>query len=478
LAKRISLALDFIHRLQREDGTFDFPSCNFKSAPDTSFCLKRLIGAYKVLQKYGENTESEMLSKKYIAIIKPALQGMMQGGFHTPNHRWGIAAALMQGVNLFKEDENFSASLRKRANQYLDEGIDCDENGEYAERSTGGYNAVVNTALITLYEETGNAKFLEYVRKNLEMMLTFLEPDDSIFTQNSTRQDKGKKLYADKYFYQYLYLADALNLNHFEAAAHKLVADNKARGDEAPDCLHILMNHERLQSYPLDTFGFLESYKKYYEGSGVLRTKTPTFTYSLLKGKSRFLFLQAGSTSLSMRIGVSYCDTRSFIPQTLVIEENKSTLTYKTKGWYYLPFENPPSTSDWWQMDHTKREILHNTELEIKVVAEELEDGLALHVSSKGLDKVPLRLELELPAGSVLENDCLYTEAAAGEHMILRKGELNIHHEGSSFVVGPGFGTHEFKGHYSGEEANTSGYSLFFNAYTPIEKTIFIKLKK
>ena len=41
---------------------------------------------------------------------------------------------------------------------------------------------------------------------------------------------------------------------------------------------------------------------------------------------------------------------------------------------------------------------------------------------------------------------------------------------------GPGFGTHEFGGHYSGEEVNASGYTVYLNEYTPFEKTVDIRL--
>ena len=36
----------------------------------------------------------------------------------------------------------------------LRRGIDCDEDGEYAERSAGNYNAVVNNAMLALWQET------------------------------------------------------------------------------------------------------------------------------------------------------------------------------------------------------------------------------------------------------------------------------------------------------------------------------------
>ena len=95
----------------------------------------------------------------------------------------------MQGANLFAEDAAFADSLRKRAAQYLAEGVDEDEDGEYAERSTGNYNAVVNNAMFAIGQETGEELYYDYARKNLKMMLLYIDPDDTIFTQNSSRQD-------------------------------------------------------------------------------------------------------------------------------------------------------------------------------------------------------------------------------------------------------------------------------------------------
>lgn len=477
LYDRMLLAMDFIKGNQRADGTFDFPSCNFMSAPDTAFCLKRLISCYKLLIKYGNTDKTTNLSNGFLSIIKPAIIGVMNGGFHTPNHRWAITASLLQCSNIFKDDAPFSVALKSRANQYLAEGIDCNADGEYAEKSTGNYNAVVNSAFISCYEETSDPSFIEYVRKNLQMMLSYIEPDDTIFTQSSTRQDKGKKQYADNYFYQFLYLADLLNISEFDSAAHKLIKDNLSRNDEAPDCLHILMLNENLQQYKFKGYGFLDSYNKYYKESGVVRVKKEKFTYTLLKDASKFLFLQVGSTPIYMKIGVSYCSTRNFQPQVMEQDNNTYTLTYKADGWYYLPFEDYNGPSDWWQMDHSKREILNNTHLELKTNIKEREDGLDIQITSSGYDRIPIRVEICIPDKSIIENNSFYTIGEAGQGMILKQGNVNIHHEGQNIQIGPGFGTHEFLGHYSGEEKNELGYTLFFNEYTNLNKTITINIK-
>lgn len=479
LFNTMNRALDFVAGAQREDGSFDYPSCNFKSAADTSFCFKRLIGAYHLLEAYEDATDlsGAVLRDKYRSIMHRALGAICAGGFHTPNHRWGICAALLQGANLFGAETEFATKLRERADQYLAEGIDGDEDGEYAERSTGNYNAVVNNAMMALYEETGDSRFLDFVERNLQMMLHYIDPDDTIFTQNSTRQDKGKQDYADKYFYQYLYLCSRQENPVLDGAAHKIIRDNMERGDLAPDCLYIVMNHEGMMQHRFVKCGFLEEYRKYFRNSGVLRVKKKAYTYTILNGKSNFLYFKSGETMIYVKIGESYCDIRNFIPRNIQVEEGRCTLEATAQGWYYLPFKEVPHTSDWWNMDHGKREKLISSELTVTVQIDELEKGLELRIRSAGLDRLPMRLEVCIPAGTVLEHPAFTLKAGAGEGLILREGDLTVRDNQMEIIIGPGFGEHEFQGHYSGEEINSDGYTVYANAYTPCDRTFNINVK-
>lgn len=472
----ISLALDFVRRYQREDGSFDYPSCNYKSAPDTSFCFERLIAAYRLLLRYPTDDKSQVLLEKYQVIMKDSLVAMKNGGFHTPNHRWAISAALVQGANLFRE-EAFSSELLERANQYLQEGIDGNEDGEYAERSTGNYNGVVNNSLMSLYEESGDASYLGYVERNLQMMLTYIDPDDTIFTQNSTRQDHGRADYADIYFYQYLYMLVIKKNTAFDGAAHKIIRDNMERGDLAPDCLHFLMLTPEMMTYEFTEYGFLETYRKFYADAGVLRVKNPKYTYSVLNEKSKFFFFQTGDTQIHVKIGESLCDIRNFIPQKMDATKEGCVLSGVAKGWYYQPFKEAPDTNDWWKMDHTKRELLISSEVHLKVLLKELEDGIEMQIISEGIDRVPLRVEICIPAGSVLENEHFCLTAEKGADMILRDGMVTMIHKEQTIEIGPGFGSHEFKGHYSGEEKNEMGYTIYCNDYTPYKKTLYFKIQ-
>lgn len=475
----VNLALDFIERTQREDGSFDYPSCNFKSAADTSFCFKRLIAAYRLLVKYGDSSDEAItvLKEKYLTIMHKALDAIREGGFHTPNHRWGIAAALLQGSNLFAEEDGFAAGLKARADQYLAEGIDGDEDGEYAERSTGNYNAVVNNAMMAMYQETGDEAFLGYVERNLSMMLTYMDPDDTIFTQNSTRQDQGKLEYADKYFYQYLYMCSREHCPAFDGAAHKIIKDNMERGDLAPDCLHIVMNHDEMMGYHFKEYGFLEEYRKFFRHAGVLRVRKPSYTYTVLNGKSAFLYFKSQGTMLCVKIGESCCDIRNFIPQTIEELPDGCRLEAEAESWYYLPFKEKQDTSDWWKMDQTKREKLISSRLKATLEIREKDQGLELHLKAEGLDRLPLRLEICIPAGVTLEHPAFALEAAAGEGMILKDGYLEVHDGSVTMEIGPGFGEHSFKGHYSGEEINSAGFTVYANGYTPLEKHFSLMVK-
>lgn len=479
LYQAVDLALDFIARTQREDGSFDYPSCNFKSAADTSFCFKRLIAAYRLLVKYGNPADEAItvLKEKYLTIMHKALDAIREGGFHTPNHRWGITAALLQGSNLFATEKEFAAGLKNRAEQYLAEGIDGDEDGEYAERSTGNYNAVVNNAMMAMYQETGNEAFLGYVERNLSMMLTYMDPDDTIFTQNSTRQDQGKLEYADKYFYQYLYMCSREKNPAFDGAAHKIIKDNMERGDLAPDCLHIVMNHDEMMGYHFEEYGFLEEYRKFFRHAGVLRVRKPSYTYTVLNGKSAFLYFKSKGTTLCVKIGESCCDIRNFIPQTIEELPDGCRLEAEAQSWYYLPFKEKQDTSDWWKMDQSKREKLISSRLKTTLEIREKEQGLELNLKAEGLDRLPLRLEICIPAGVSIEHPAFALEAGAGESMILKDGYLEIHDGLTTVEIGPGFGEHSFKGHYSGEEINSAGYTVYANGYTPLEKYFSLMVK-
>ena len=489
LMEALQLAADGVARVQRKSGYIDYPCCNFFSAPDTSFCYKRLNDGYRLMKKYQDVADTTILQKKYLAIMRMAAEAIRDGGFHTPNHRWGICAALMQAAKLFADDTEFAKSLMDRTVLYLQEGIDGNSEGEYAERSTGNYNAVVNNAMMAMYQCSKDVKYLGYVERNLNMMMYYIEPNDMVFTQNSTRQDQGKEIFMDKYLYQYLYLLAYDGTDgfirlapeehaRFDGAAHQIIKGCAETGRQAPNCLHLLMIYDKTLDYTFENCGFLKTYHKLIKEAGVLRVKKENYSYTVMKNRSAFLYFNVNGLEAFLKIGESYCEIRNFVPDEMDVQEGKTVLSHTARGWYYLPWKEKQNTSDWWQMDHKKRDLMITSDLHTQVVITELADGLEISVDTDGLERLPLRMELCVPSQTTLENDHFCMETVAGKSMVLSDDYVTMTKGLTSIEFGPGACEHHFKGHYSGEEVNADGYTIYCNTYTPTKRVYTLKVKQ
>ena len=489
LMEALQLAADGVARVQRKSGYIDYPCCNFFSAPDTSFCYKRLNDGYRLMKKYQDVADTTILQKKYLAIMRMTAEAIRDGGFHTPNHRWGICAALMQAAKLFADDTEFAKSLMDRTVLYLQEGIDGNSEGEYAERSTGNYNAVVNNAMMAMYQCSKDVKYLGYVERNLNMMMYYIEPNDMVFTQNSTRQDQGKEIFMDKYLYQYMYLIaydgtdGFIKLTpeehaRFDGAAHQIIKGCAETGRQAPNCLHLLMIYDKTLDYTFENCGFLKTYHKLFKEAGVLRVKKENYSYTVMKNRSAFLYFNVNGLEAFLKIGESYCEIRNFVPDEMDVQEGKTVLSHTARGWYYLPWKEKQNTSDWWQMDHKKRDLMITSDLHTQVVITELADGLEISVDTDGLERLPLRMELCVPSQTTLENDHFCMETVAGKSMVLSDDYVTMTKGLTSIEFGPGACEHHFKGHYSGEEVNADGYTIYCNTYTPTKRVYTLKVKQ
>lgn len=131
--ERIIAGLSYVKSVQHENGLFDYVSCNFNSAPDTAFCLVAVIPLLRyLLHKPDKSAEEKNICDKLYDIADKGSHGIMHGGFHTPNHRWAIAGMLKMCAGIFNDEK-----MSKSADIYLAEGIDCNEDGEYSEKSAG-----------------------------------------------------------------------------------------------------------------------------------------------------------------------------------------------------------------------------------------------------------------------------------------------------------------------------------------------------
>lgn len=469
--ERIELALRFVQRMQHENGLFDLFACNFSSAPDTAFCVKRLLPLLQYAEAHLEDPFAAFLRPVLRDIIRRGALGICEGGFHTPNHRWAIAACLLECHALFSDGK-----MRACAMKYLNEGIDCNGDGEFAERSAGNYNRINNDAMMAISNILGQEQYDQYAIRNLRMMLYYIEPDGTIFTNNSTRQDRGQKITLKDYYFQYLSLGFRYEIAEFLDVANFIFEAIQQKGLRAPDCLLQMMNHPEMAGLEHEGAKIPVRYKKYFRDSGIVRVRRGDMSYSLVNRCPSFFFFQKGGLSVGMKIGASYFEHRSFVPDSLIQLQDGYQLLQNMDGWYYLPLEEPAGTTDWWSMDHSKRGKVSGPSLRLCVRIEEQPDGVDVHIRAQGVENAPLRIELSFDSGTLVRSDSFALPGDAGGFVIAGSGDVAVSKGDDALVVGPAFAAHRFvSGNFGSQARDTQRFTVYFTDNTSFERTFSIR---
>ncbi len=464
--------LDYVEATQHENGLFDYITCNFFSAPDTAFCIGIILPMYQYLRRQAHLTEGEALLKNRLEkIIHLGGRGLLEGGFHTPNHRWAIAGLLAQCGKLFGEED-----LTQAAFAYLKEGIDCNEDGEYSEKSAGNYNGVNNQAMLFLAEALGDDSYEQHVIRNLRMMLTYWEPDDSIFTANSTRFDKDRLVYPDGYYFFYLYLGAKYHIPEFIAMANYAFRVVFEKDLLSPDLLGRFMLHPELIDFEAEPCETPTQYRAFYAESGIARVRRGHFTYTVMKDKSNFLHVHNGAMKLAVKIGGSFCEHRAFKAETMWEENGEFHLHQTMRGWYYLPFPEKPATSDWWQMDNASRPKKWGPNMEIDVIIRDVEGGIDVDIRTEGVQGAPWRIELAFSGIDRIENAHMVMPVCGDEVLVLKNGDFTAANARGAMNIGPCFGAHHFIQGKEDSEAKTPGAAtVYLTDYTEFHHVISIR---
>ena len=471
----LTAALAYLRAHQRPGGCVDLLSCNVASAPDTAFMINAVLNAWWLLERC-EDARAAWLRPALLRLIDSAASGIAAGGFHTPNHRWAIAACLLHCAKITGRRE-----LEARARAYLREGLDINEDGEFAERSAGNYNQVNDDQMLRLYMATGDRTFLQAAEKNLEMMYCYIDPDGSVFTNNSTRQDMGKKIYLDTYYPLYLMAGYFLGREDFGAMAEWIYQDCRRRGTW-PDGVEWLLLLPQMDGFgaqaPFEP-PFLR-YDRLFEHSDIARVRRGGFSLTLMRGKPNFLYFQSGALPLYMAIYQNLCDQRNFVPETLQRTERGFRLSGRAPVWYYQPFDQKPQTSDWWRMDNAARERLTAEGLHTLVEAELTEEGVRLHIRTQGVDRLPVRVEIGLLPGGRIRTQHFTQLMRAGEQVTILDGDIEITGpRGDALAIGPAFGSHDIRARMGGAyPLSDACYTVLLTGYTPVDRTIFIRARR
>ena len=452
----VSAMLDFALTRLHDDNTWDLYTCNMRSSPDTAFGTITLAKMYRIASRHAETEPEKRICEKLRHLIDKCSAGIAAGGFHTPNHRWVVSAALALSRNIIKNEE-----LLPVIESYLAEGIDCNEDGEFAERSAGGYNYINQYAMFILAEELGRPEYNNYALRNLRMMKAYFEPDMTVFTGNSTRQDYGKKIFADKYYPMYLYGACRLSEPGFAAIAGKIINECMTGNRPAPECLDYLMLYPDMAE--VDCRGSVDfTCDRFFNDSGIVRIIEEGMSITLLRGNADFLHVRMKELSLFMRMNISFFNERHLIADEIVKTDEGYTLKYKGYGKYYLPYGSYQGTSDWWRMDRSKRPITKNMDITIDVHISRTDDGIDLSFESAGCTGAPVRLEINIADAVRVEHDAFSMPWKPGAGMVVKNGSLCARTGFESITIGPCFATHHYIDNLFGSVPQSDGHMRFY----------------
>jgi hypothetical protein len=459
----MDLAALHLLKLQHADGTIDLLSTNFHSTPDTGFLVKRLVTAYTLIERSKTPGAEKLLGNLKTFLIRGG-NALSVGGIHTPNHRWVVCAALAK-LNSLWPDPKYVA----RAEEWLSEHIDIDQDGQFNEKSTFIYSSLSDRLLITIANGFNKPELFEYVRKNLDMTMFYVHSNGEIVTDASGRQDKALVGTMENYYYPYRYLA-LKDGNGSYAAMCEMIA--KTAGLKVGGFLDYYLADQTLwrelpASKPLNV-----NYVKTFPNSGLVRIRRGNWDSTLIANNPAwFTFMKGNAVLQGVRLASSFFGKGQFQTEKLEEKAKSWELTQKLDGPYYQPYPKDfiAKDGDWEKMPRLFRPVSEVQELETKIVIKEIENGMEIEIQTNGTERVPLALELIFRPGGT------FTGATRIENTkdawILKEGTGSYTFKGDTISFGPGIGLHKniaLRGALPAMEAPT----VFLTGFTPFKHAI------
>ncbi|MGC8970590.1 MAG: hypothetical protein ACP5K2_00135 [bacterium] len=438
LRKRLIRALEFLIRNQHEDGTIDLYETNFHSPPDTSFRVWVYAPWVEYLRKIGIEKDILFLLEHF---LKKAIPALKSGGFHTPNHRWVQASALARLGTLFGDDE-----CKLIAKEYLEEGIDCNRDGLFYERSLGVYNPICGIAMLWLAEDLKMPELANYTEKVLDFATYFLEPDGTLLNTFSLRQDRGIRMPADvRYYYLFKKMGILKGNGTYLYASDVIFDGNLNRLGEGFNPLHLFLFYpefkdESIERKPLPRSGIF-----YFENSGVVRINSNKNSLTFTKDSDEFLTIVFGDVDIRFRYLTSFFGKGPFVGSSLEKDANSYSLKQKITWGYtdLLPKEERGKETQWNKMNHSLRRWIKMQEISTEITLSPEDLGrVKLSIKTEGCENVLSALEVALPKDGEVSFEGKATRLKE-DIFLLEEGKLRYQKENSFFEISPGSKAHK-----------------------------------
>lgn len=490
---RLQILVSVLQKNQTADGTVNI--ANLESPPDTAFLIELLCPGISLLHKDATKEGLDICDKIKPVMLK-AGEALATGGVHTANHRWVISAALSQLNHLYPNKK-----YTNRIAEWLDEGIFQDKEGHYAERSMI-YSNVENTAYLTLARMMNLPELYVPVRKNLDMLTYYLEPDGKMVTTDSRRQDQYLEEHISLHYYSFRQIA-ILDKNPVFAGIVQFVESLPAfKSVILPRALfRFLETTILLDPLPAATPVHTD-YEKLFSTTSLLRIRRKDTTATLFGGidwpiiiasgrsnSPNFFAYRKGKAILKhMRLSSQFFAMGYFYSEGLRREGNKYILHKKLDIPYYQPlpknlrnkegnYAHSPSIDDrfWNLMDFKNRPVSNVKTMETTITFTENNGAIELQFDIKGLKDVPVTLELCFDAAGKLIGT---TGPVNGNHF-LEQGMGTFTNGEDTIQFGPGTHAHKNVMNLDGERYTThfgtlraQGLHVYITGVTPFSYTL------
>ncbi len=479
LLERTLPALRHTLSLQHDDGTIDLPQTNFHCAATVAFTFFHLGPAYQLLRKFTQHTPlEEQVEELMYTYTDNSANGMIDCGFHTPNHRWVLCSALSYCYTLLGREDCLN-----HINRFLNEGMDCDEEGEYTERSAGTYNIICNASLMNMARELNMPELYDHVSRNLRMVMKYIEPDNTVNTLNSTRQDVGTSPSYLCYYSNFLEMALITGDEEFAYFADKMMLEREAKllTGQPVNSPYVIPGSFILQPELLDRMAQIGTrepvleYDKYFVESGIVRRRKGDMAVTLIKGRPLFAKMQWGNHIIHLRLAGCFFARGQFAAQTLEAIENGYRLTFHDRWGYKRPLAEKPATWKWREMDHSKREQVAMQDYDLCVdVTFPSDRRVEFAISASGCDRVPTKFEILLqPDGRYIRDD-IEMRLHGGDYLYQKSGSAEYRfNDNRAVTIDGGFFEHHYGENMRGTMPvnNTSAF-ITMTSYSPFTQTV------
>lgn len=424
--RRMLEAVRFLRRVQRTTGRFDEPDCNIDSGPVTAFLLQQLLPALRATPPEVDSDLEPMLAELR-PVIERGMTGMLDGGFHTPNHRWVWASALAQTAAFL--DIETPAVL----GDILAEGIDIDADGAYLERSIETYDAVTDLSLLLLDEHVDWPDALPAVRRNLDFDTYLLHANGTVETCLSRRWgglNKAPLTLAAAA----LAAADVLGEGRYAALARTFWQAGTP-GSLGPLAWLAWAATRHPRSLKME--GELPAcYTRWFTANGLWRHRQGRTDASILSRSPDVLTFRHGGAQLArMTIRFSYFGAAGDfvgVPAAPPDEEgivlDFDGLQMPRRPGYEMPLGRPVAPADWdgsLELRQQRQVDPQAAELTVRPV----EAGVQFHLANaSGLEGVPAQIALDFPPSGRWRSACDIFEPAPGQSIVLLGGSASMHY--------------------------------------------------